>query len=255
MIRQRVSMPGMFSPRHWLFAGVLALVIHAGAAYAMLHADAPVKRSNPGQGAIRISLGIAAVEAEQVDEAEPDLPEPELPPVTEQVEPIPPEPLPELEPVEQVDLSVEPPEPAPMPVAKPVLRPPRPQPTKQAEHKPEAVASAASTRMAEQSQMADTGHAGARADYLTRLQLYLEQHKQYPRSARMRRQEGIAELYVLMDRNGRILSARLESGSGYKALDDEAMAMLRRAAPLPAMPDSMTQERLELIIPVRFALR
>ena len=142
-----------------------------------------------------------------------------------------------------------------MPVAKPVLRPTRPQQTDQAERKPEAVASAASTRMAEQSQMADTGHAGARADYLTRLQLYLEQHKQYPRSARMRRQEGIAELYVLMDRTGRILSARLESGSGYKALDDEAMAMLRRAAPLPAMPDSMTQERLELIIPVRFALR
>ena len=37
-------------------------------------------------------------------------------------------------------------------------------------------------------------------------------------------------------------------------LDAEASAMIERAQPLPPFPDSMTQDQLDLTVPVRFSL-
>ena len=92
-------------------------------------------------------------------------------------------------------------------------------------------------------------------DYLHRLQAWLVSHRDYPRRARSRRQEGIAHLYFVMDRNGHVLEAHLQQSTGYELLDREVLAMIERAQPLPAMPDSMDQPRLELVVPIAFALR
>ena len=97
--------------------------------------------------------------------------------------------------------------------------------------------------------------AGVRADYLSRLQGWLERHKRYPRRARRRRQEGTALLRVVMSRDGTVISQRLERSSGHAALDREVKAMLKRAQPLPKMPPEMSGDRLELVVPVQFALR
>jgi protein TonB len=43
--------------------------------------------------------------------------------------------------------------------------------------------------------------------------------------------------------------------SGYADLDDEVMAMIVRAQPLPPFPASMTQPRIDLTVPIRFSLR
>src|SRR5262249_8672175 len=84
---------------------------------------------------------------------------------------------------------------------------------------------------------------------------HLERNKRYPRDARMRRQEGVATLRFSIDRTGKLLGFKLEASSGHPALDAEVLAMIQRAAPLPPFPPEMTQGELELVVPVRFALR
>ena len=99
------------------------------------------------------------------------------------------------------------------------------------------------------------GAPGAKADYLAMLQAWLERHKEYPRRAQRRRQEGTATLFFVMSRDGEVLDYRIEESSGHAALDREVEEMIRRAQPLPAMPADMRQARLEIRIPVRFHLR
>ena len=84
---------------------------------------------------------------------------------------------------------------------------------------------------------------------------WLAKYKRYPRKAKIRRQQGTAMLYFEMDRKGRVLSYELQESSGYRLLDQEALALIKRAEPLPAMPSSMTQAQLELVVPIRFNLR
>ncbi len=99
------------------------------------------------------------------------------------------------------------------------------------------------------------GIPGASADYMALLQAWLEKHKEYPRRAQLRRQEGTALLYFVMDREGRVITHRLEESSGHRLLDREVEEMIERAQPLPKMPDHMSQAQLELIVPVQFFLR
>ena len=93
------------------------------------------------------------------------------------------------------------------------------------------------------------------ADYAAVLLAWLERHKEYPRPARRRGQEGVVLLYVLIDREGRVLQSRIEESSGYLLLDNAALDMLERAAPVPPLPEDMPQERLELVLPVQFFMR
>lgn len=99
------------------------------------------------------------------------------------------------------------------------------------------------------------GKPGVSVDYVSILQAWLEEHKEYPRRARSRRQEGVVWLYFVMDRAGHVLEHRIDRSSGHRLLDREVEEMIRRAQPLPAMPSEMVQARLELVVPVQFQLR
>ncbi|WP_119166570.1 energy transducer TonB [Algihabitans albus] len=99
------------------------------------------------------------------------------------------------------------------------------------------------------------GMPGAEADYMALLQAWLEKHKEYPRRAQVRRQQGTALLYFVMDRDGQVIEYRLQESSGYELLDREVSEMIKRAQPLPKMPDDLAQARLELVVPVQFFLR
>ncbi len=99
------------------------------------------------------------------------------------------------------------------------------------------------------------GRPGARVDYLTRLAAWLERHKEYPRQARRRREQGTATLVFTVDRQGRVTGVRISKSSGSAALDHEVHAMVRRAAPFPAFPNDLRAEQLTLAVPVRFSLR
>ncbi len=83
----------------------------------------------------------------------------------------------------------------------------------------------------------------------------LQQHKRYPQSAQAGGEQGVVLLGFSVDRNGRVLEHRIVQSSGYADLDNEVMAMIERAQPLPAFPASMTQSKLDLTVPIRFSLR
>ncbi len=93
------------------------------------------------------------------------------------------------------------------------------------------------------------------SDFERRLLTHLEQQKRYPRSAQMRREQGVVYLRFTMDRTGRLLSARIERSSGHADLDEEVLALIKRAEPLPPFPASMPQAQLELVAPFQFFLR
>jgi len=94
-----------------------------------------------------------------------------------------------------------------------------------------------------------------RRRYLGQLAAWLNRHKRYPRQARRRHQEGTVQLYFVMDRQGRVLSHRIVSGSGHRLLDEAAEKMLSRAGPLPAIPPELALSTLEVTVPITFSLR
>jgi protein TonB len=51
-----------------------------------------------------------------------------------------------------------------------------------------------------------------------------------------------------------LLSAEIARSSGRAALDREALALIDRAQPLPAMPAAMEGDTLDAIVPINFAL-
>ena len=83
----------------------------------------------------------------------------------------------------------------------------------------------------------------------------LNRHRRYPRPAMARRQQGVPWIRFVMDREGRVLSVRLERSSGFPDLDREAVALPKRAQPLPKPPEDRPSEVLELVVPVEFFLR
>ncbi len=88
-----------------------------------------------------------------------------------------------------------------------------------------------------------------------RLAGLLQRAKRYPESAREAGQEGAAAVTFTMDRAGRVLSVRLARSSGSQALDEEAVALVRRAEPLPAPPPELPGQTVTLTVPIRFSLR
>lgn len=54
-----------------------------------------------------------------------------------------------------------------------------------------------------------------------------------------------------IDRNGRVLDARVQRSTGSPTLDDKAIEVIRRASPVPQLPADMPQQRLELSFPVQ----
>jgi periplasmic protein TonB len=240
--------------RHYLLACILALGLHLALAAALFWRPAPPagQAMAAGTGGIEISLGPAGRVTdgpEHREEEEMDTPEPEPEPI--------PEPEPEPEPIPE-------PEPQPEPVPQPA---PVPTPEASAERPVPAVAQATmtgaagqpSTRAADDAGSGDStaggGLPGASQDYAATLLAWLERHKQYPRRARLRRQEGTVLLYFVVDRRGTVIEYRLERSSDHLALDEEVLAMIERAQPLPPMPEDMDREQLELIVPVEFFLR
>ncbi|MCG2840657.1 TonB family protein [Sandaracinobacter sp. RS1-74] len=83
----------------------------------------------------------------------------------------------------------------------------------------------------------------------------LHKERRYPRAAMARRQQGVPYIRFVMDREGKVLSSRLERSSGFPELDREAVALARRASPLPKPPDDKPGDTLELVVPVEFFMR
>lgn len=93
------------------------------------------------------------------------------------------------------------------------------------------------------------------ASWQTELFKRLQSVKRYPGEAQEHGQEGTVLLGFTINRNGRVLARHIAHTSGYPALDAEVMSMIDRAQPLPAFPPSMTEDTLDLTVPIRFSLK
>ena len=89
----------------------------------------------------------------------------------------------------------------------------------------------------------------------TSLVKHLEQYKRYPGDAQSRGEEGVVMLSFSVDRSGHVLARQIVKSSGFPDLDQEVIAMIERAQPLPPFPPDMTDAKLDLTVPIRFSLR
>lgn len=71
----------------------------------------------------------------------------------------------------------------------------------------------------------------------------------------VRRQQGVPYIRFVMDRDGHVLSSRLERSSGFDALDRAALELPKQAQPLPKPPEDRLGDKIELVVPVEFFLR
>jgi protein TonB len=90
------------------------------------------------------------------------------------------------------------------------------------------------------------------ADWQSRVLARLNAVKAYPSSARARRQQGVVLIRFTLDRTGAVLAVALAQTSGFALLDREALALPRRASPLPQPPEDVKGQRIELVVPVEF---
>jgi len=71
------------------------------------------------------------------------------------------------------------------------------------------------------------------------------------------RSQKSAEILVsfALDRMGRVLSASIVKGSGDNVFDEAALAMLKRADPVPQPPPMIADEGLSFTVPVIFRVK
>ncbi len=93
-----------------------------------------------------------------------------------------------------------------------------------------------------------------RDSYLGRVLAQLNRFKQYPRSARQAHIEGVVMLHFVMTADGRVQSFEIAKSSGRPVLDAEALALIQRAQPLPALPADFPTRTLDALVPIEFYL-
>ena len=93
----------------------------------------------------------------------------------------------------------------------------------------------------------------ARITWQKELMAHLDKHKRYP-AERTQKSTEILVSFAL-DRMGHVLSTSIIKGSGDKAFDEAALAMIRRADPVPQPPPLVADEGLNFTLPVIFKVK
>jgi protein TonB len=269
----------------WSLAALVVASAHGMAGWVIANWQRAEAAMGAPPAAVMIELAPLAVapEAPQQDVAPgPEMaeaqPEPEPPPPEpveepKEIEPPPPEPepvaipepeirIPELPPLPDAAAVLAPP-PKEVPKPPPEVKPrPKPKP-KVAERKkpvrPDKPKAEQTTAPVAQAQVAARAAApasgasspspAATASWRGSLMAHLNRYKRFPSGAA----PGTVQVAFSIDRGGRVLSARLVRGSGDAALDTEAVAMIRRASPVPAPPDGIGGSAIALAVPIRFS--
>ncbi len=98
--------------------------------------------------------------------------------------------------------------------------------------------------------------AAIKTRYEQTISLWIQKFKIYPDSARNQEMQGNTIVRIRIDRRGNIRYSALEASTGYDELDRAAIDMVRRANPVPAVPDSYPDgEMFEFLIPVKFQIQ
>jgi protein TonB len=175
--------------------------------------------------------------------------------VEEKVEPKPVEaPPPEVTPAPDPEVAIEPP--APQEVKRESVPQQSPRLPAPATTAPQALPVERAARPAAPTQgQPNRNTTTAVPTWKTQVVAMLERNKRYPAAAQSRREQGVAQVFFSLDRKGRVIESRIVRSSGAAALDEEALALLRRAQPFPAPPAELPGERVDLSVPIRFNLR
>ena len=104
------------------------------------------------------------------------------------------------------------------------------------------------------------GHSSERvkrveASWQKALVSHLNRFKRYPDGARARGSQGSVLVEFTIDRSGNVVASRVLRHSGSSLLDEEAIAVLQRASPLPGPPAEMTGELFPLTLPIQFRIK
>lgn len=98
--------------------------------------------------------------------------------------------------------------------------------------------------------------ADIKARYEQMISLWIQKFKLYPDSAREKGLQGKTVVRIRIDRRGNIRYSALEDTTGSEELDRAALDMVRRANPVPAVPENyVAGELFEFLIPVKFQIQ
>lgn len=249
----------------WLGAALGAVLLHGAVAAAFLAAAPPPETSDDDAGAPAIAIGIEL--ASQRQEAADLPPGPESEASAAATASIQREAEPEQVPDVPLETPLETEEPDRVVATERVERPPTPTeltPLPTPERSQASAESVASEARAAPSLDAPreapvttapvqgTGESAARVKATWQRQLvgHLNRNKRYPPGGARRDAEILVSF--TMDRTGRLVSAEVTRGSGDAAFDSAALAMLRRADPLPVPPPAVADDGLTFSLPVIF---
>jgi protein TonB len=253
----------------WIGAAIVMLAAHLGCtALALMHWHEP-ELDDAAAGAAIIEMVLApAVPVDSPDVAHgPQVEEAMLtpPPQIENPEPAIAEEQPKLEPA---PLAPEPEIALPIPTPVEELKP-KAEEAEELKQKVETQASAAPLTMAPpkveptEEPVQTTPAAGAASARRQRAEVswqkalvsHLNRFKRYPDGARARGSQGSVLVEFTIDRSGHVVASRVLQHSGSASLDDEAIAVLKRASPLPRPPTELTGELFPLTLPIQFRIK
>lgn len=255
----------------WSCAAAITLGFHVGIAAWLLRPELVIAADNSPPAAIMIELADtpqaamtemneitpdlktaeeSVAQLEQKQEERPKEKPPE--PVTE------PDPEPVEEEIKEKPVPVEKAE-VTLPVAQPKKQKPeeRPKPRKQQVSRESKAAIQAQVQVQQSNRTAAAQTASgvssqSPANWQSLLMAHLERRKRYPSGAQSRGERGVAYVRFTIDERGNVLSASLARSSGFAELDQEVVALVRRASPVPAPPPGANRS---ITAPVRFSTR
>ncbi len=82
------------------------------------------------------------------------------------------------------------------------------------------------------------------------LMAHFNRHKRYPASVQRRTAE--VSIRFTLDRRGQVVDYHVKRSSGHSVFDEAALAMMKRANPVPAPPPVIADEGLSFEVPVLF---
>jgi protein TonB len=238
--------------RRWALAAAIVLAAHVGLASVYWLMPYPEAEGSAEAPAVIVDLAPLAASPSQQDLAPgPQTVEPQPTPKQEQTEPKVVEPVPMAEAPAEVTL--------PKPEPKAVEKKPEEDTQKAERAVVQETATARSARETAATPAAPSpGSEAAQraiAKWRDLLMARLAQNKRYPASARARGEQGVVMLSFTVDRSGHVLARSIAKGSGFAALDEEVLAMVKRAEPLPAFPPAMVQPQIQETVPIRFRVQ
>lgn len=115
---------------------------------------------------------------------------------------------------------------------------------------PRSEAAKLSDRPAAPVQGADAAANAVKLTWQKALMAHLNRSKRYPTGGGRRSAEAV--VHFTLDRQGHVLAYSIKRSAGLEAFDEAALAMMKKADPVPAPPPVIADESLSFDVPVQF---